>query len=286
MSTGKKINELDSISTVTDQTVFPAVLVQGSTISSSATKVSIEQLKNNLQNSFYTEAETDILLNKKQDKLTAGENITIEEDSDENLVISSTSVMTGATASAAGISGLVPAPSAGDQAKYLTGAGTWETPSGLQNTATGNDSLTVGGVATSYSNSTNIGVGSKADNYYATAIGKGSNAKSDSSTAIGYNAEAQGNYSIAINGKTNGNYALAVGSNARALANGAVQLLEGGNTTANTIQIKDAQFYNLSTGKVVMARLPIEALTQAEYDAKVSGGTIDANTLYLITPAS
>ena len=156
----------------------------------------------------------------------------------------------------------------------------------LSNTSTGTDSITIGGTATSYSDSVNIGVGSKADNYYATAIGKGSNAKSDSSTAIGYNAEAQGNYSIAIKGKTNGNYALAIGANARALANGAVQLLEGANTTANTIQIKDAQFYNLSTGKMVMARLPIEALTQAEYDAKVSGGTIDANTLYLITPAS
>ena len=94
------------------------------------------------------------------------------------------------------------------------------------------------------------------------------------SIAIGYNAEAQGNY------------ALAIGANARASANGAVQLLEGANTTANTIQIKDSQFYNLSTGKVVMARLPIEALTQAAYDAKVSGGTIDANTLYLIIPAS
>ena len=36
--------------------------------------------------------------------------------------------MTGATASAAGTSGLTPAPSAGSQGKYLRGDGTWQTP--------------------------------------------------------------------------------------------------------------------------------------------------------------
>lgn len=38
------------------------------------------------------------------------------------------SAMTGASASAAGKSGLVPAPAAGNQAKYLRGDGTWATP--------------------------------------------------------------------------------------------------------------------------------------------------------------
>lgn len=37
--------------------------------------------------------------------------------------------MTGATASAAGTAGIVPAPSAGDQNKFLNGAGEWGTPS-------------------------------------------------------------------------------------------------------------------------------------------------------------
>lgn len=36
--------------------------------------------------------------------------------------------MQGATASAAGVHGLVPSPQAGDNEKYLTGAGTWEAP--------------------------------------------------------------------------------------------------------------------------------------------------------------
>ena len=42
------------------------------------------------------------------------------------------SVMTGATSSAAGTSGLTPAPSAGDEGKFLKGDGTWGTPAGLQ----------------------------------------------------------------------------------------------------------------------------------------------------------
>lgn len=40
------------------------------------------------------------------------------------------SAMTGATSSTAGASGLVPAPSAGDNVKYLKGDGTWGTPAG------------------------------------------------------------------------------------------------------------------------------------------------------------
>lgn len=40
-------------------------------------------------------------------------------------------VMKGATASAAGTSGLVPAPAAGDQGKYLRGDGTYGTPTNL-----------------------------------------------------------------------------------------------------------------------------------------------------------
>lgn len=40
------------------------------------------------------------------------------------------SAMTGATSSTAGASGLVPAPSAGDDVKYLKGDGTWATPAG------------------------------------------------------------------------------------------------------------------------------------------------------------
>lgn len=64
------------------------------------------------------------LVATKQDQLTAGSNITIT-----NNVISATdttySDMVGATTQADGAHGLVPAPAAGDENKFLKGDGTW-----------------------------------------------------------------------------------------------------------------------------------------------------------------
>lgn len=48
----------------------------------------------------------------------------------------------GATASAAGTAGIAPAPSAGDQGKYLRGDGTWATPSGGGGEITLDDAVT------------------------------------------------------------------------------------------------------------------------------------------------
>ena len=48
--TGKKINELDSISNLTNETVLPAVRIQNQSISSTATKVTVELLKTFIQN--------------------------------------------------------------------------------------------------------------------------------------------------------------------------------------------------------------------------------------------
>lgn len=73
---------------------------------------------------YYTASEVDTLLGGKQNTLTAGSNIQINGNT-----ISATdttySVMSGATSGSAGTSGLVPAPSAGDQNKALKGDGTW-----------------------------------------------------------------------------------------------------------------------------------------------------------------
>ena len=115
MLEGKKINELSSISTISDETVIPAVYVNNGSANSEASKVSIDQIKAHINEDNYTKNQVDILLNTKQDKLTAGagieiesdeisiddtvltktklvagSNVTIAEDSDENLVISST----------------------------------------------------------------------------------------------------------------------------------------------------------------------------------------------------
>lgn len=67
-------------------------------------------------------------------KISGSGATTVTTDASGNIVISSTdnnttySNMTAATSSAAGKAGLVPAPSAGSQAKFLRGDGTWQTP--------------------------------------------------------------------------------------------------------------------------------------------------------------
>lgn len=68
--------------------------------------------------------------NGKQDKLVAGTNISIASDGKTISATDTTyNAFTGATGSAAGAAGLVPAPAAGDNTKYLSGDGTWKTVS-------------------------------------------------------------------------------------------------------------------------------------------------------------
>lgn len=71
--------------------------------------------------------------NGKQDKLVAGTNISIAADGKTISATDTTySDFSGATGSAAGAHGLVPAPAAGDNTKYLAGDGTWKTVSVYQ----------------------------------------------------------------------------------------------------------------------------------------------------------
>ena len=47
---GKKIDELNESSNITDETVFPGVIIEGGVASKTATKISINTLKKNIQN--------------------------------------------------------------------------------------------------------------------------------------------------------------------------------------------------------------------------------------------
>lgn len=75
----------------------------------------------------------------KQDKLVAGSNIQIASD---GKTISATDTtyndFSGATSSAAGVHGLVPAPASGETTKFLKSDGTWGTPDGKTYTAGAN----------------------------------------------------------------------------------------------------------------------------------------------------
>lgn len=94
------------------------------------------------QNAFSTVkvGTTNIAADTPTDTLTmvAGSNVTLTPDaSGDAVTIAATDTtyqtMTGATAGVAGTGGLVPAPAAGDQNKFLTGSGTWGVAEGNQN---------------------------------------------------------------------------------------------------------------------------------------------------------
>lgn len=73
---GKKINELTAIGTVSNETVLPAVYVSGTTVNSTANKISIEQISTKVQDDMST------ALAGKQDTLVSGTNIkTINNES-------------------------------------------------------------------------------------------------------------------------------------------------------------------------------------------------------------
>lgn len=184
---------------------------------------------------YYTKDQTDDLLDAKQDLLTPGENITIEDESGA-LVISATDTkytagsnvqispqnvisatdttythFTGATASTDGIQGLVPGPLAGDEDKYLKGDGTWGTvqagPTVVQTTGTSTTDVMSQNATTSMiyadpSSKANIRIGLAASltggTDYTIAIGKLAVADSVTAASLGYYARARGIGAIAL----------------------------------------------------------------------------------------
>lgn len=147
----------------------------------------------------------------------------------------------------------------------------------LKNTATGTESLKIGGTQTDNHERVTL-IGSRAYAYGNSGIGIGNG----SSTAMCYTS------SIAIGNATAiglGSIAIAINDGATATAVNSIQLGGGTNSTANSFQVFSYQMLDGTTGKIPMARLPIVQCTQAEYDALVSGGTVDSNTIYCIVPA-
>ena len=115
-----KLKDNDLIKVLADETRDDAITYyRWSTATDTFTYVGAE-------GPYYTASETDTLLSGKQDTLIAGTNISIASDGKTISATDTTyNAFTGATASVAGTSGLVPAPSAGDEGKVLMGNGTW-----------------------------------------------------------------------------------------------------------------------------------------------------------------
>lgn len=164
------------------------------------------------------------------------------------------SVFTGATAAGAGTSGLVKAPSAGDNTKFLRGDCTWSET--LQNTATGSGSLTIEGIATTSRDALNVGPQSSVTERGAVAVGPASGATAGLGVAIGYNAHAN--------------------------ASNCIQIGQGTNTNANTVKFGiNGENYEIlnSSHKVPNERLNLSSTpTSGSGDAITSGAVYTAIT--------
>jgi hypothetical protein len=133
----------------------------------------------------------------------------------------------------------------------------------LENKATGTNSLTVLGNATSNSYATNIGGNSRAEANYALAVGYGTIARGKNSTCIGPIANDYYNNNCTIvgyNAQSESNYGIAIGAGTKAAAVGAIQI--GNNTNAlitnsnaKTLQVFEYQLLDGNTGKIPAARL-------------------------------
>lgn len=202
------------------------------------------------------------------------------------------SVMTGADGINAGTSGLVPAPAATDNTKYLRGDGTWQTVSSggsysagtgiditnntisvtsptLTNTATGSNALTILGTAATSSSAINIGRNSSVSGTLAIAIGDYASASS-TSVAIGDSSSSS-------------SYGVAIGHNARATANYGIQLGQGANSEANSFYVGTSSSNNWkllgSDGKIPDGRLPIAtSVSSSSTNADVVGAKLFYDT--------
>lgn len=122
----------------------------------------------------------------------------------------------------------------------------------LQNTATGNSSITVNGTATTKSQAINIGTGSQATGNYGTALGA---------------------YSFG-----NASHALGIGNYAKATADYAIQLNKGTNSTSNSLYVGfDSDNYQLldgATGLIPDARISTNIARTSQIPSAVTESTV------------
>lgn len=108
--------------------VSSAMIIKG-VISSAAEITSLTDYKQGwtykIANSFYFEGE---LVENGDMIICISDYDNLYKASDWNIVQNNVDIMQGANNSSAGVRGLVPAPAAQDNNKYLRGDGTWETP--------------------------------------------------------------------------------------------------------------------------------------------------------------
>ena len=139
----------------------------------------------------------------------------------------------------------------------------------IQNTATGSQSYSMGGTATSTTGSTNIGYGSQCSaGNYATALGHNADGRGNSAVAIGRDATASGSFAAAIGRATtaSGSMAVAIGYGAACSGGRSIQLGYGTNNTTTSLSVgfQNVGNYELldgTTGKIPNDRIKYDGTT-------------------------
>lgn len=145
---------------------------------------------------------------------------------------------TGATSSTAGAIGLVPAPAAGDEEKYLRGDGTW-VESGIANKADKSATVLSTTLSRGRKANTTIGIGSFAFGNDITASGTYSHAEGTGTTASNNGAHAEGEMTTA-----SGYYSHAEGSGSTASA--ICSHAEGLSTVASASESHAEGYYTIA----------------------------------------
>lgn len=209
-----------------------------------------------------------------------------------NLTDTTYTSFVGADGSTAGSSGLVPAPTALDNEKFLKGDGTWATVGGnsytagtginitnneisvasptLTNKSTGNYSLNIDGFSHSnYDRSVNIGKDSYTTSYNSVALGAYANA-GQHSTALGYGTAASGTRTIAIGSQ----------ASTSSTSSNAMQFGKGTNDESNTVKFGDGtnnwKLLDLATGYIPIDRLDMDTTPTQSSTKPITSGAVYA----------
>lgn len=189
------------------------------TVEGGSSEEAIEELTRRLNREILDRGAADNVLQgeiaDKQNKLTAGANITIDSDNEISATDTTYSNFTGTDGVDPGTAGLVPAPATTDAGKFLKADGTWDTAGGgssvtvVQTTGTSQADVMSQNATTSmvYADPStmykvNIGAGNTIDSSATAGVIIGKNAQiqsgADESIRIGSNGLCYGPYSIAI----------------------------------------------------------------------------------------
>lgn len=155
-----------------------------------------------------------------QPKLTAGTNITIDENNEISATDTTYSNFTGTDGTTAGAAGLVPAPATTDADKFLKSDGTWATASGGGATVVDEPGTSTTDAMSQHAATALVYRMNSATSFsdHAIKIGGSSQASGNSSVAIGYKAKNFSNNTVAIgdNAEARGAGQISVGSQAGA----------------------------------------------------------------------